>query len=329
MLNKSPSMRKVKVVVASAIILLVCIFGTSFGGSSIDTPRAMGLQVQRQQQQQGQGSGTIDGVGSSEVTMGICSSFHNNDFLTIRFDASFLLSQDGKTGQVTGGRGIVKTTYSNVVGYLSITSGTVNIGVQPRLYSLEGISAFQSRSSYCNLPSTVRFSIAKPDGSQLRCGNSDLIMFNSIPLRGSVTGNVKCIVTTLVPSVGTIPMHPESNIKTHTTAPDNVKIISAIDDQGRHISNGAVNVPSKSITFQLSRPTDNVGVASLECNIDGSIKPCPSRSSSVGSIVSYNNLNPGSHSFTFMAKDSEGNVSSDRFTWTTSALDYSKALTHH
>jgi hypothetical protein len=246
-------MRKVKVIVASAIILLVCIFGTSFGGSNIDTPRAMGLQVQRQQQQQGQGSGTIDGVGSSEITMGICSSFHNNDFLT---------------------------------------------------------------SSYCSLPSTVRFSIAKPDGSQLRCGNSDLIMFNSIPLRGSVTGNVKCIVTTLVSSVGAISMHPQSNIKTHTTAPDNVKIISAIDDQGRHISNGAVNVPSKSITFQLSIPTDNVGVASLECNIDESIKSCPSHSSSAGSLVRYNNLNPGSHSFTFMAKDSEGNASSDRFTWT-------------
>jgi hypothetical protein len=176
----------------------------------------------------------------------------------------------------------------------------VNIGVHPGLYSLEGTAAFQSSS--CNLPSTARFSVAKPDGTQLKCGNTDLITFNSTPLTGSVTGNVDCTATTLV---------QQNNIKTHTTPPDNVKIISATDGQGTCISNGAVN-PSKSITFQLSKPTDNVGVASLQCSIDGSSGTWPP-------IIGYNNLNPGAHTFTFTAKDSEGNASSDRFTWTISA----------
>jgi hypothetical protein len=93
--------------------------------------------------------------------------------------------------------------------------------------------------------------------------------------------------------------------------PENVRIISGIDGQGRPITNGAVNVLSKSITLQLSKPTDNCGVVSLQCTIDGSTKSCPSFT------VSYSNLNPGSHSFTFKAKDSAGNISSDRFTWKT------------
>jgi hypothetical protein len=322
---------KVKSVIVSdypivpMIILLACFFGTLFGCSNnIDTARAIEqmqlqqqTQVQQQQEQQQKGTGTIDGGGTSEVTGGVCSSFHNNDFLTIKFDASFLLSSDGKTGQVTSGSGILKTTYSKVFGYLSITGGTINIGVKPALYSLKGTATFQSpsfSSSSCNLPSAVKFSIAKSDGTQLKCGNTDLITFNSIPLIGSITGNVDCTHTTLVSVVGSTPTPPQ-NVKSHTTPPDNVKIISAVGDHGIRISNGAVNIPSKSISFHLSRPTDNVGVASLQCNIDGSTVACPSS----GSLTSYNNLNPGSHSFTFMAKDSAGNTSSDRFTWTISA----------
>jgi hypothetical protein len=186
--------------VALIIILLACIFGTSFGsGSNIVRAGAieqeqLGQQplIQQQQQQQG-GSGTISGGGTSEVTRGVCSNLHNNDILTIDFDASFLLSSDGKTGKVTSGTGLLKTTYSKIFGYLSITGGTVNIGVQPILYSLKGTAALQSSSS-CDLPATVEFSIAKPDGTQLKCGNTDFITFNSIPLTGSITGNVNCVL---------------------------------------------------------------------------------------------------------------------------------------
>jgi hypothetical protein len=261
-------------------------------------------QEQIQQQQQQQVSGTINGDGTSEITGGVCGNLHNNDFLTIQFAASFLLSSDGKTGKVTSGSGIIKTTYS---------------GVHPTLYSLEGTSAFQSSSSpSCNLPPVAKFSITKPDGTQLRCGNTDFITFNSVPLRGSVTGNVDCTATTLAPVVGTTLTPPQNHyIKTHTTPPENVKIISATDRQVRRILNGAVNVLSKSITFQLSKPTDNFGIASLQCIIDGSTTSCPS--SSYSSVIGYNNLNPGAHTFTFTAKDSAGNVSSDRFTWTISA----------
>lgn len=298
-------------------ILVVCVFGTLFGGSNnVETASAM-EQVQQQQK----GSGTINGGGTSQVTGGICANSQNNDFLTINFYASFVLSPDGKMGQVTSGTGILKTTYSNVFGYLSITGGTVNIGVQPNLYSLEGDAAFQSFSSYCNLPSTAKFSIAKPDGTQLKCGNTDVITFNSfnsVPLTRSVTGNVDCTHTALVPAVGTPTTSPQNNIKTHTTPPENVNIITATDSQGKRISNGAVNVLSKSVTFQLSRPTDNFGIASLQCSIDGSTTACP-QSLSGGSIVGYNNLTPGSHTFTFTAKDSAGNTFLDRFTWTISA----------
>ena len=165
-------------------------------------------QVQQQQQQQQQGgSGTISGGGTSEVTRGVCSNLHNNDFLTIDFGASFLLSSDGKTGKVTSGTGLLKTTDSKVFGYLSITGGTVNVGVQPILYSLKGTAALQSSSS-CDLPPTVEFSIAKPDGTQLKCGNTDLITFNSIPLTGSITGNVNCPATTSVLSIGATQSHP-------------------------------------------------------------------------------------------------------------------------
>jgi hypothetical protein len=179
---------KLKAVVASAypislaIILLVCVFGTWFGVSS-------SMEVARAIEQQ-QVSGRIHGGGTSEATGGVCSNFHNNDFFTIQFDASFLLSPDGKTGKVTTGSGILDTTYSQVSGHLSITGGTVNIGVQPSLYSLKGTATFKSPSPSCNLPSTAEFSIAKPDGTQLKCGNTDLITFNSNPMKGSVTGNV-------------------------------------------------------------------------------------------------------------------------------------------
>jgi hypothetical protein len=320
-LDNNPHVGKPKAVIASAaIILLVCVLGPSFGGgSNMQKAKAIEQEQQPQPQQQQQASGTIKGDGTSEVPGGICSNFHNSDFLTIGFHASFLLSPDGKTGKVTSGSGILKTTYSNVFGYLSITGGTVNMGVQPELYLLSGTTSFRSSPSSCNLPSTAKFSIAKPDGSQLKCGeNTDLITFNSIPLTGSVTGNVNCTTATSLPAVGATQTHPQSNIKTHTMPPENVKIISATDGQGRRISNGAVNILSKSITFQLSRPTDNVGIASLECNIDGSTTACPSPSSG-GSVVRYNNLNPGSHTFTFTAKDSEGNTSSAIFTWTISA----------
>ena len=100
----------------------------------------------------------------------------------------------------------------------------------------------------------------------------------------------------------------------HTIPPENVKIISAVDKHERQISNGATNVPSNSITFQLSKPTDNVGVASLDCSIDGRTTGCPASGS-----ISYSNLYPGSHTFTFTAKDADGNSSYDRFSWTISA----------
>ena len=300
---------KLKAVIVSAtIILLVSVVGLSFGGGNgsvnMNTARAI---------EQQQVVGTIKGDGTSEVTEGVCRDFHNNDFLTLKFDASFLLSPDGKTGKVTTGSGVLDTTYSNVFGYLSITGGTVDMSVQPALYLLRGTANFQSSpSSSCNLPSTAQFTIAKPDGSQLKCGNTDLITFNSIPLKGGVTGNVKCTAVG-----GTTQTHPQSNIKTHTMPPENVKIISAIDGDGNSISNGAVG-ESKSITFQLSRPTDDFGIASLECNIDGSTKACPLPPSG-GPVVPYTNLNTGKHTFTFTAKDSEGNTSSDIFTWTVSA----------
>jgi hypothetical protein len=309
---------KLKWVIASAAItLLVSVWGSSFvDDSNMGRAKAM---VQEQ------ASGTIKGVGTSEVPRDVCDHFPNSDFLTIQFHASFLLSPDGKTGKVTDGTGILKTTYSNVFGYLSITGGTVNMGVQPGLYSLKGTASFQSSpsSSSCNLPPAAKFSIAKLDGTELKCGNTDLITFNSIPLTGSVTGDVNCATATLFPAVGTGQTHPQSNIKTHTMPPENVKIISATDGKGKSISNGAVS-ESKLIKFQLSRPTDNVGVASLECSIDGRTGACPqqpppSSSSSGGLIIIYNNLNPGVHTFTFTAIDSEGNRSSDTFTWTISA----------
>jgi len=309
-LNKS-SITSDKITVAavysqiSLIILLVSVFWILFGSSTFPLiPTAIAEQQ----------TGTINGSGTSEAPRGVCNSFRNDDFFTIQFHSSYILSLDRKTGQVTSGTGIIKTTYSKVFGYLSITGGTINIGVRPALYSLKGTAAFQSSSS-CNLPSIVEFSIAKPDGTQLACGNQDLIAFNSIPLKGSVTGNVDCTTTTtIVPSVGTVQAHLR-NVKSHTTPPENVKIISAVDNQGRRISNGAINVPSKSISFQLSKPTDNVGIASLECSIDGSTRACPSS----GSLTSYNNLNPGSHTFTFTAKDAAGNAASDRFIWTVSS----------
>jgi hypothetical protein len=286
--------------ISLVIILLVCVFETSFVVSG-----NVGVASAIEQQ------GRIHGAGTSEAAGGVCSNFHTNDFLTIQFDASYLISPDGKTGKVTSGSGLLDTTYSNVFGQLTITGGTVDIGVHPVLYSLKGTATFQSLSSLCNLPSTAEFSIAKPDGTQLKCGNTDLITFNSVPMKGSVTGNVDCT------GVGTTQTHPQSNIKTHTMPPENVNVISATDGQRKLISNDAVDVSSKSITFQLSRPTDDFGIASLECSIDGSTKACPLPSSG-GPVVAYNNLNTGKHTFRFMAKDSEGNTSSDRFTWTIS-----------
>ena len=78
-------------------------------------------------------TGTINGGCISEIIGGVCNSFRSNEFFTIQFGASYILSSDGKTGKVTTGSGILKTTYSNVFGYLSITGGTINIGVKPGL----------------------------------------------------------------------------------------------------------------------------------------------------------------------------------------------------
>jgi hypothetical protein len=73
------------------------------------------------------------------------------------------------------------TTYSNVFGYLSITGGTVNVRVHPGLYTLKGTVTFQSLySSSCNLPSTAEFSIAKPDGTQVKCGSGNLPLARQI-----------------------------------------------------------------------------------------------------------------------------------------------------
>ncbi len=199
------STSKVTVFLISTIVLGLCNFGISPAHGIADSA-VKSDQVTTQQNSQSallksqqQASGSISGHGTSEVTGGVCTRFRNNDFLTLEFHASFLLSTDGKTGQVTSGSGILKTTYSNVFGYLSITGGNINTGVQPGLYSLKGTATFQSlSSSLCNLPSTVEFSIAKPDGTQLRCGNIDLITFNSIPLTGSVRGSVTCTHTASV-----------------------------------------------------------------------------------------------------------------------------------
>jgi hypothetical protein len=291
----------------SVIILLVFVFGILFGSSTFSFITTAIAQQQ---------TGTIKGVGTSEITGGVCNNFHNTDFLTIKFDASYLLSSDGKTGQVTSGTGIIKTTYSKVFGYLSITGGSINMGVKPALYTLKGTASFQSFSS-CDLPSTVQFSIAKPNGTQLKCansGNSDLITFNSIPITGSVIGNAVCNAGAVTKQTTDNTGNAVSVQQHHTNPPDNVRIISAVDSQGRRIFNGAINVPSNSISFQLSKPTDNVGIASLECSIDGSTRACPSLSG--GSLISYSNLNPGSHTFTFTAKDAAGNAASGRFIWT-------------
>jgi hypothetical protein len=168
--------------ISVAAIILVLVFGIFFNSNTITT-----TAIAQQQQLKG----TINGMGTSEIPLRVCGTSSTNDFLTVKFDAFFLLSPDGKTGKVTSGKGILKTTDSGAFAYLSITGGDININSEPKLYTIKGTANFQS-PSYCNPPSTVVFSIAKPDGTQLKCGNSDLITFNSISLTGSVSGNVSC-----------------------------------------------------------------------------------------------------------------------------------------
>jgi HYR domain len=166
----------------SAAIILVLVFGIFFNSNTITTTTTTAIAQQQQ-------TGRINGMGASEIPLRVCDTSSTKDFLTVKFDAFFLLSPDGKTGTVTSGKGILKTTDSEAFAYLLITGGKINL--DSKLYTLKGSAAFQS-PSYCNPPSTVEFSIAKPDGSQLKCGNSDLITFNSISLTGSVSGNVSC-----------------------------------------------------------------------------------------------------------------------------------------
>ena len=191
-------------IMAAVAIILVLVFGI------LNNTITIALAQQQQQQQQQQITGKINGMGTSQIPLRVCSKSFTGDFLTVKFDASFLLSSDGKTGTVTSGSGILKTTDSGVFAPLSITGGTINIGVNPKLYTLKGVANFQS-PSFCNPPSAVKFSIAKPHGTELNCGDSDLITFNSIPLTGSVSGDVKCtpimdttpptVIATLTPNV--------------------------------------------------------------------------------------------------------------------------------
>ena len=92
-----------------------------------------------------------------------------------------------------------------------------------------------------------------------------------------------------------------------TKAPANVIITSAVDKHLRPVSNGAT-VPSKSITFQLSTPTD-VGGIIKGCSLDGGTP------TSCTGTVSYSALRPGSHTFVYIARDAAGNTASDRFSW--------------
>jgi hypothetical protein len=169
-------------------------------------------------------TGTIKGFGISEIPKGVCANFRNDDVLIVKFNASFLLSPDRKTGTVTSGTGILKKTYSEAFAYLLITGGKINL--DSKLYTLKGSAAFQS-PSYCNPPSTVEFSIAKPDGSQLKCGNSDLITFNSISLTGSVSGNVSC--TTIIDTTTTTPP-----TVTDTTPPTVTATLTPKDPDGQN-----------------------------------------------------------------------------------------------
>ena len=243
--------------VSAAIFLLVSGLGISFGGGG----SIINMQTTRAIEQQ-QAGGRITGDGTSEVPRDVCDHFPNNDFLTIQFHASFLLSPDGKTGKVTTGSGILDTTYSNVFGYLSITGGTVDMSVHPALYLLRGTASFQSSpSSSCNLPSAVKFTIAKPDGSQLKCGNTDLITFNSFPLTGSVTGNVNCTATTtIVAAVGKDQTHPlltlPSAITTEATGPTGATVtysVSATESEDGSITPSCS--PTSDTAFALGTTT--------------------------------------------------------------------------
>ena len=177
--------------IAASIILFVLVFGILLNSNTITATA-----------QQQQMTGTIKGVGASEVLGGVCSNSRTTEVLTLNFDASFLISSDRKAGTVTSGTGVLKTAFSEVFAYLLITGGDINIGVEPKLYSLKGTATFQS-PSHCNLPPTADFSIDNPGGTQLKCGNSGLIRFNSIPITGSVSGNVDCtLVDTTPPTVG-------------------------------------------------------------------------------------------------------------------------------
>lgn len=284
------------------IILFVLVFGILLSSNTL-TATAIA-----QQQEQQQMTGTIKGVGSSDISEGVCSNSRSPDGLSLNFDASFLVSSDNKMGIVTNGKGILKTTNSGVFAHLSITAGDINIRVDPNLYTLRGTAVFQP-SSYCNLPSKVGFSIGNPGGTQLKCGNSVLIRFESNPLTGSATGNVDCNATDVTPR-NNVDTTPDNSVD--TTSPQNVKIISAVDKLGRSITTGATTVASSNpITFELSRPVDIAGVTSLKCSIDRNTRDCPSTGS-----VSYSNLLPGVHTFVFIAKDAAGNEASDKFRWT-------------
>jgi hypothetical protein len=285
----------------AVIILFVLAFGILLNNNTVTVTSIA------QEQEQQQITGTIKGVGASDLPEGVCSNFHNPDGLTLNFDASFLVSSDNTKGIVTNGKGILKTTNSGVFAHISITGGDINIGVDPNLYTLKGTAVFQS-FSYCNLPFTVDFSIGSTGGTQLKCGNSVLITFESVPLTGSATGNVDCDAIELAPSNSA---DATTDNSVDTTPPQNVKIISAVDKHGRSITTGATTVASSNpITFELSRPVDIAGVTSLKCSIDRNIRVCPSTGS-----VGYSNLLPGSHTFVFIAKDAVGNEAFDIFRW--------------
>jgi hypothetical protein len=125
--------------IAAEAILLILVFGIL---NNTLTTAALAQEHQ-------QITGTINGMGTSQIPLRVCGESFTKDFLTVKFEASFLLSSDEKTGKVTSGSGLLDTTDSNVYAPLSITGGTIDIGVKPNLYTLKGTANFQS--PYCNL----------------------------------------------------------------------------------------------------------------------------------------------------------------------------------
>src|SRR5262249_8140099 len=94
------------------------------------------------------------------------------------------------------------------------------------------------------------------------------------------------------------------------TAPPETSIIAVVDGTGTSIGDGAVTL-SSSLTLSFAG-TDNVGLASFECRLDGT------GFSTCVSPLTYNGLTLGRHTFEVRAVDTSNNVDPTpaRYTWT-------------